>query len=274
MVNSRNSDLAVFDLSWKTATIRYGIIFLLALINAHLRYGKMPLSLNYEFPLRAFFSVAAFGVVICSASWVVTWLIRKPIFKNGMGWESIYKFLLGNSLVAILAYTILYLAAFGVPADWLNFSAYLFVTLAIIIIENLFFVLYAFHNSGLEEAVEVYNSHKLTVPMGNRQVLIEMRDIVMVHLEDGIVCVHVHNAEKLRTQFQTLDQVQELLPALLFFRANRKTLLSWEAIREVHSDTNRKARILVKSGVGVLEVPVSRYKKKEVLKWISNQTIL
>ena len=269
MKNIRNTDWSVFNFNWKTAATRYGVIFLLALINAHIRYGTLPFSPDYQFPERGFFSVAVFGVVICSVSWVVTWLVRKPIFKEGVCWGSIYKFLLVNAFVAILVYTILYMIAFGVPAGWLNFSAYLFVTLSIVIIENLFFVLYALYLSGHEIDNEKFFSQKLTVPMGNRQLRVEVLNILMVELEDGIVCIYKRNGDKLRTQFQTLDQVQELLPVQVFYRVNRKTLLSREAISEVRNSSNRKARVLVKSGSDYIEVPVSRYKKKELLHWVN-----
>ncbi|MEP4533617.1 MAG: LytTR family transcriptional regulator DNA-binding domain-containing protein [Cyclobacteriaceae bacterium] len=269
MENIRNTDWSVFNFSRKTAAIRYGVILVLAVTNSHLKYGKLPFSLDYEFPVRAFLSVALFGVVICSASWVVTWIIRNPIFKNGIGWGSIYKFLLANVLVAIMVYTVLYMLVFGVPAHWLNFSAYLFVTLSIVIIENLFFVLYTLYQSRHERNDMKSLSQKLTIPVGNRQLRIDVSDILMVELEDGIVCIHQQNAKKLRTQFQTLDQVQELLPSQVFYRANRKTLLSREAVSEVRNDHNRKARVLVKRGADYLEVPVSRYKKRDLLSWVN-----
>ncbi|MEO9473925.1 MAG: LytTR family transcriptional regulator DNA-binding domain-containing protein [Cyclobacteriaceae bacterium] len=269
MENIRGTDWSVFNFSWKTASIRYGVIFVLAVTNAHLRYGKMPFSLGYEFPGSAFLSVALFGVVICSASWIVTWFIRYPIFKNGIGWASIYRFLLVNVLVAILVYSVLYILAFGVPVGWLNFSAYLFVTLAIVIIENLLFVLYTLYRSGHEMDNKKYQSEKLTIPMGNRQLRVDVSDILMVELEEGIVCIHQQNSNKLRTQFQTLDQVQALLPSQIFYRANRKTLLSREAVSEVLNDHNRKARVVVKRAGGYSEVPISRYKKKELLGWVN-----
>ena len=252
-----------FDFHWSHIVIRYGVIFLIALINAHIRQGSFE---NYVFPLRPFLNVLTFGLVICSLSWVVTLLIKNRVFKTDeIGNREVSVFIGVNMIVAVVTYTLLYLILFGTQIHLETFAAYLFITIAVIIIENLIFILFTISRNDKSGG---YRSSNLIIPAGSRNIIIEPKQIRLAVLEHGIIKLLTKNEGTLATQLQTLDELETKLPQEYFLRVNRQTILNKYEVNALERGVNRKLKIKLKEDLDDWVIPVSRYKKNEVLDWI------
>jgi DNA-binding LytR/AlgR family response regulator len=68
----------------------------------------------------------------------------------------------------------------------------------------------------------------------------------------------------------SLEQLQQLLPELQFYRLNRQYLINFNAVKEVEHYFARK--LLVKLGVSVAEkLLVSKEKAPDFLRWLENR---
>ncbi|MEQ9403416.1 MAG: LytTR family DNA-binding domain-containing protein [Cyclobacteriaceae bacterium] len=268
MVKREILNLKVFDFSLKMAAIRYGVIVLLSLVNAHLKLDMTNWA-EYQFPMRSFSNVLIFGVIICTASWVVTRIFKERIFHDHvLNRRSSLSFLGINALVAFITYTALYLFKFGTPIDPVTFSAYLFITIAVIIIENLIYLLYC-STKGLKELKSYVSKNKettLLIPCGNHSQVINTSDISYIEKSEGLINFFLKDGSRLISQYVTLDEVGELLSTNQFYRANRSVILNRNSIKTVKKGVNRKLKLLIENER--TEINVSRYKRKEIIDWI------
>lgn len=72
--------------------------------------------------------------------------------------------------------------------------------------------------------------------------------------------------EKYILDFTTLEEVEELLNPLQFYRANRQTIINIEAIQSVRLHENQKLTLQLKSPLKI-EVDISREKAPAFKKW-------
>ncbi len=251
--------ITVFDFRLNNALIRYGVILMIALINAHIRSVDFN---NYSFPIQSFSNLLIFGGIICSGCWVITLFLKNKLFSGTtLGTKNITRFLLSNLVVAISIYVFLYLFFWGWPVNRVNFSAYLVLTIAVVVIENLAFLLWSYLKLEKEKIKE------LLVPTGNRRVVVNPMDISFCEIKDGLVKIHLIDDRTISTQFQTLEELAQLLQKGEFFRANRCTIINRSAIKELKYQPNRTLSI---STNGDNHISVSRYRKKEILEWLQN----
>ncbi len=257
-----DSRIHIFDFHVRNALIRYGVIVLLALINAHIRQADFT---DYSFPMRSFLNGLFFGGIICTSSWAVTLIVKDELFKNNqLTYGMISKFIISNLMVGIAVYTILYLLVFG-PVAFLNFTAYLFITISIIIIENLAFILYSHlqeNKNRRQKATET-----ILVKTGRKKTLLPLSEISYAQVTNGIIRIFKSDQSFLNTQFKSLDHLEMNLKSDDFFRANRQTIISRNAVKEIKHRTNRKLQLQLRQPNDVL-INVSRYKKKDLLDWI------
>ena len=76
------------------------------------------------------------------------------------------------------------------------------------------------------------------------------------------------NGEKYSLDYQSLDEVEELLDPNQFFRANRQYIINLEAIHSVKPVENSKLIIRLKEPNHKLEIDTSRQKSPEFKKWM------
>lgn len=272
-MNNRIIDLSIFNYSLKTAAFRYGVISILALANAHIRIGMLPFSPEYSFPVRSVFFSLVFGLIVCTSSWVFSNYFKERLFTDSIiDFEGVLRFLFYNSLVAIVVFTILSVLIVGFPIPLSFYSLYLFVTLCVIIIENLLFLVYGtlISNARLSEEVNKVEKKTILVPTGSKSYQVEIKEIAFVELKYGIVVFHLKNEKVINTQFDTLEELERKLPKKLFYRANRQYIIHRDSIRNIQKDFNRKLKVLVGSDNQDKEIIVSRYKSKELKNWLSS----
>ena len=265
-------DLSIFNYSLKTALFRYGVISVMALLNAHIRLGMLPFQSEYSFPIRSMFFGLLFGLSVCTSSWIFSNYFKEKLFVDSViDFRSILRFLLYNSLVGIAVFTMLTVLIAGFPIPVLFYVIYLLVTLAIIIIENLLFLVYGMtiSNSKLNSEVTKIEKKSIMVPTGSKTHQIEIDEIAFVELKNGIVVFHLTNEKVINSQFDTLEQLENELPGKLFYRANRQFIVHRNAIRNIQKGINRKLKVFVSSQNNDKEIIVSRYKSKELQNWLS-----
>ena len=271
-MNNRIIDLSIFNYSLKTAVFRYGAITILALSNSHINMGMLPFSSGYSFPARSVFFGLVFGLVVCTSSWVFSNYFKERLFIDSIiDFRSVLRFLFYNSIVGIVVFTILTILIVGFPFSISFYSLYLFVTLCIIIIENLLFLVYGtlISNTQLIEEVNKVEKKTILVPTGSKSYQVEIEHISFVELKHGIVIFHLKNEKIINTQFDTLEELEKQLPKKLFYRANRQFIVHRDAVQKIQKDFNRKLKVLVGSDNQDKEIIVSRYKSKELQNWLS-----
>lgn len=269
--NLRLIDLSIFDYKLKIAFMRYGVITILALLNAHIRIGMMPFHPEYIFPMRSFAFGLFFGLSICTTSWIVSNYFKERIFtRSKINFKSIIEFLVLNAIVAVLVYTALVIIIFGFPVPITFYSVFLFVTLSVIIIENLFFLLYGtlISNSNLGKELQKIDRKSVMVPVGAKTINVEIDDISFVELKNGIVLFNLKNKRTINSQFDSLEQLEKELPRKFFYRANRQFIVHRDSILNIQKDINRKIKLLVSNESQDREIMVSRYKSKELKSWL------
>jgi len=84
---------------------------------------------------------------------------------------------------------------------------------------------------------------RFMVKIGNRFHFFNVEDIALFMAEEGIIFLYTHKGQKYPVEY-TIDQIEELLNPTLFFRINRKYLISISSVKEIHSYFN--SRLLLK----------------------------
>ncbi|GAB4247931.1 MAG: hypothetical protein Tsb0034_27220 [Ekhidna sp.] len=192
-------------------------------------------------------------------------MVKGILFKDGkFSKANIARFLGSNLLVSISVYCGLYLAFFGIPGSRTNFFAYLFVTIAVVSIENLAYILYS-HLKTLKQEV---SKASITIPMRNREQTLASTDIAMVEINNGIVRFHLNNQQVLISDFKTIDEVEQKLPVDSFFRTSRQVLINRKHVHELKKEPNRTLTLSLDFTASNLTV--SRYKRKAFLDWYRN----
>ncbi len=269
---SRVIDLSIFNYSLKTAAFRYGVISLMALINAHIRIGLLPFQENYAFPAQSILFGLIFGLTVCTSSWIFSNYFKEKLFRDSIiDFRSIVVFLFHNSLVGIAVFTVLTIIIAGFPIPVLFYIIYSFITLSIIIIENLLFLVYGMviSNSELSKEVSRIDRKAILIPTGSKTHKVEIDEIAFIELRNGIVVFNLNNQRVINSQFDSLEELEKELPRKLFYRANRQFIVHRDAIQNIKKDINRKLKVLVSSENQDKEITVSRYKSRELQNWLN-----
>ena len=260
-------NLGLFDFHWKIGLIRYSFIFLLCLVMAHLVGDLVPFSKAYSFPIQKFLGFLWFGLTVCTTSWVVTNLYRPQIFRNGvLDIWTFQRFIIYNVVGCFLAYTLLFIGLSFPHFDPINYLTFLLVSMAVVVIENLVFLLVVTYQSKSNPAVS-QNSF-LLAPLASRQLRIDYQDISHAKINSGIVTIFTNQGKPISTQYGTLDQLQKKLPSELFFRANRQFIINKNAVEHLARGINRKLSIQIRGHETADHIVVSRYKSKDIQRWL------
>lgn len=86
-------------------------------------------------------------------------------------------------------------------------------------------------------------------------------------VRDNINYLYTISGERYILDFSTLEEIEELLDPVEFFRANRQTIIHYKAIQSVKPHDNQKLSINLKPPLK-LEVDISREKAPQFKKWL------
>lgn len=111
---------------------------------------------------------------------------------------------------------------------------------------------------------QVYKE-KFIVSVRNNWVPVNTKDIACF-LRDNLNYVHTFGGEKYMLDFNTLEEVEELLDPRVFYRANRQCIVNIEAIQSVKPHENQKLTLTLKAPAK-MEVDISREKAPAFKKW-------
>ncbi len=260
---------SIFDFSWSIAAIRYGIILLTALCVPHLRGGLFPFAADYSFPTISVGLIFTFGLVICSSSWIITNVYRPRIFDNSqIDPKGILIFFGVNLLSTALVYTVMHLIFFGSIGSSQFFINNLVMCFAIIIIENLAFLLYGTIRYQSQTEHDIRRTSFL-IPTGTKSIKLDFSEVSHACLDNGIVTIFTIDNQRINSQYNTLEQLEAELPPCDFYRANRQFILSRQSIKHVVKDKNRKLVVQINGQVPAKNINISRYKSKEIIDWIN-----
>jgi DNA-binding LytR/AlgR family response regulator len=236
---------------------------------AHLISDSMPFAMTYSFPTEKFLGFLIFGVSVCTTSWVVTNIYRQRIFREGLvNFRTFRRFICYNLVGCFILYSLLFTALSYPHFNAKHYLTYLLISLAVVVIENLIFLLavtYKYHSQQPSRQ----NSF-LLAPLASRQVRIDFQDISHAKINDGIVTIYRYQNQPIPTHYSTLDQLQKDLPTHLFYRANRQYIISKEAVQQLAKGINRKLAIRIKGLDSESDVAVSRYKSRDLQRWLQS----
>ncbi|MEO9512418.1 MAG: LytTR family DNA-binding domain-containing protein [Flavobacteriaceae bacterium] len=85
--------------------------------------------------------------------------------------------------------------------------------------------------------------HRFMVKVGNQFRSFNVEDIAFFKSHEGMICLYTHTGQSYPIEY-TIDQLENILNPIHFFRINRKFMVSVKAVEEIHSYFN--SRLLLK----------------------------
>ncbi|MEL6918218.1 MAG: LytTR family DNA-binding domain-containing protein [Bacteroidota bacterium] len=101
-------------------------------------------------------------------------------------------------------------------------------------------------NGSFEQIKKLFNKeykHRFMVKIGNQFNTFNVDDIAFFKSDEGLIFLHTHTGQRYPVEY-TVDQLEEILDPVQFFRINRKYMVSVKAVEEIHSYFN--SRLLLK----------------------------
>jgi DNA-binding LytR/AlgR family response regulator len=108
---------------------------------------------------------------------------------------------------------------------------------------------------------------KFIVNVRNQWVPVNTKDIACFSKE-VLNYIYLHNGERYMIDYNTLDEIEELLDPKQFYRANRQFIINLDAVHTVKPVENSKLVIKLKEPNHKLEIDMSRLKSPEFKKWL------
>ncbi|MBN2774284.1 MAG: LytTR family transcriptional regulator DNA-binding domain-containing protein [Prolixibacteraceae bacterium] len=114
------------------------------------------------------------------------------------------------------------------------------------------------------------NSAKFLVRIGNRTIYVRYEDTFYLYSKNKITHIVTTEGKKFVLD-DSLDKLEQTLPAEVFFRANRQYILKKDIISEYKSTENGKIEVQLKPLGGVTKsISVSRLKAHAFRQWINH----
>lgn len=109
---------------------------------------------------------------------------------------------------------------------------------------------------------------KFIVNIRNQWMPINTKDIACFSKE-ALNYIYLFNGDKFRTDYATLEEVEELLDPRQFYRANRQFIINIDAVQTVKPVENSKLIIRLKEPNHKIEIDMSRLKSPDFKKWLN-----
>lgn len=107
---------------------------------------------------------------------------------------------------------------------------------------------------------------RFTAHMGRNIVLVDINDVACFAKEEVIYLVH-KDGKKYITDYRSLDEVEDLVSPVHFFRANRQYIIAMPAIESMRSDETGKVMVKLKLQ-NAPDIIVSKEKAAAFRKWV------
>ncbi|MBL7765582.1 MAG: response regulator transcription factor [Chitinophagaceae bacterium] len=108
---------------------------------------------------------------------------------------------------------------------------------------------------------------KFIVSIRNQWVPVNTSEIACF-VKETLNYVYLHSGDRYMIDYNSLDEVEELLDPMKFYRANRQCILNIDAIQSVKPVENSKLIIRLKEPNQKLDIDMSRLKSPEFKKWL------
>lgn len=112
---------------------------------------------------------------------------------------------------------------------------------------------------------QVAYKEKFIVQQRNNWIPVSTTDIACF-VRDNLNYLYTFSGEKYILDFNTLEDIEELIDPKLFYRANRQSIIHIDAIQSVKPHENQKLTVTLKAPLK-LELDVSREKAPAFKKW-------
>jgi DNA-binding LytR/AlgR family response regulator len=109
---------------------------------------------------------------------------------------------------------------------------------------------------------------KFVVNSRNQWVIVNTKDIAVL-TKDALNYIYLFNGERYILDYDTLDEVEELLDPRQFYRANRQYIINIDAIAAVKPSMNSKLLVKMKGPNDKVEIDMSREKAPLFRKWLN-----
>lgn len=108
--------------------------------------------------------------------------------------------------------------------------------------------------------------HRFMVKVGNQFRSFNVGDIAYFKSNEGLICLYTHTGQSFPIEY-TIDQLENILNPIHFFRINRKFMVSVNAVMEIHSYFNSRLllRLFPKEEEQVI---VSRERTTNFKRWL------
>lgn len=248
------------------------ILLFIALVANHLTDAEhFPFNESYRFPLYGIFTSICLGVIILVITELTYSYFIRHIFKQKVTLKLALRFLFTSLGIIALIYIPIFYVAAKINGDDFNLYALaigLLITLAIcaILITSIYALeIYTLHKKQLEQGT-------LIITYGNRKKVLPIKEVSYSYSIHKIVYLVEENGAISPTDF-TLQTLEERLKPYGFFRASRSVLLHPISVKEIKTIENGKLSVLIQpvfQDQELLNIVVSRYKKKEFMFWFEN----
>ncbi len=125
------------------------------------------------------------------------------------------------------------------------------------------------YNANINEIRQLFQKEykrRFMVKVGNQFNSYSVDDIAYFKADDGVIFLITKSGQKCPIEY-TIDQLEEILDPIKFFRINRKYFVSVEAVKEIHTYFN--SRLLIKVNPDQEEqIIVSRERTTNFKKWL------
>ena len=108
---------------------------------------------------------------------------------------------------------------------------------------------------------------KFVVNSRNQWVIVNTKDIAFF-TKDALNFIFLFNGERYTLDYDTLDELEELLDPKQFYRANRQFIINIDAIASVKPSLNSKLVVKMKGPNDKVEIDMSREKAPLFRKWL------
>jgi len=107
---------------------------------------------------------------------------------------------------------------------------------------------------------------RFMIKIGNQFITFKVEDIAYFKSHDGLICLFTNTGKSYPVEY-SLDQLEEILNPIQFFRVNRKFVVSVNSVVEIHSYFN--SRLLLKlQPKDEEQIIVSRERASNFKKWL------
>lgn len=242
------------------------------LANHLLEVDNFPLSDSYTFPFVSILTSLVVGSLIFIIAELNFRYFERKYFTEKINTQILVIFL-SSTLGSI---TLLYIPCFYIVV-WLQEGDfgfyYLLAGLSVTLLISALAIVALY-------AQKIYNLHKpetltprFMIEKGGKKTLLDLSDIAYFYSENKVVYAVQSSGQIISTDF-TLSEIEEKINSSLFLRANRQTFIHARAVTEIKAIENGKLLVTLAPTVShkkVMEVVVSRYKKKAFNEWFESK---